>query len=48
MPQRCWSKGGRHFINLPSLDKESEDIGPRQDRSREGVGSRAASHLTCN
>jgi hypothetical protein len=48
MPRRCRSKGERHFIKLPSLDKESEDSGPRQDRSRGGASSRAAGHLTCN
>jgi hypothetical protein len=36
MPWRCWSKGGRHFIKLPSSDRDSEDGGPRQDRSRGG------------
>jgi hypothetical protein len=29
MPRRCWSKGERHFIKLPSSDKESEDSGER-------------------
>jgi hypothetical protein len=48
MPPRCQSKGERHFIKLPSLDKESEASGSRQGRSRGGASSRAASHLTCN
>jgi hypothetical protein len=48
MPPRCQSKGERHFIKLPSSDKESEDSRSRQDRSRRGAGSRAAGHLTCN
>jgi hypothetical protein len=48
MPQRCRSKGERHFIKLPSSNKESEDSKPRQDRSRGGAGSRAAGHITCN
>jgi hypothetical protein len=36
MPQRCRSKGERHFIKLPSSDKESEDGGarPRQQPQR--------------
>jgi hypothetical protein len=48
MPPRCRSKGKRHFIQLPSSDKESEASGSRQDRSRGGAGNRAADHLTCN
>jgi hypothetical protein len=48
MPRRCQSKGERHFIKLPSSDKESEDSKPRQDHSRGGADSRAAGHLTCN
>jgi hypothetical protein len=48
MPPRCRSKGERHFIELPSSDKESEASGSRQDRSHGGAGSRPASHLTCN
>jgi hypothetical protein len=47
MPRRCWPKGKRHFIKLPSSDKESESSGSRQDRSHGGAGSRAAGHLTC-
>jgi hypothetical protein len=48
MPPRCWSKGERHFIKLPSSDKESEARGSRQGCSRGGAGSRVAGHLTCN
>jgi hypothetical protein len=48
MPLRCRSKGKRHFIKVPSSDKESEASGSRQDRSHGGAGSRAAGHLTCN
>jgi hypothetical protein len=48
MPPRCWFKGERHFIKLPSSDEESEASGSRQGRSRGGAGSRAADHLTCN
>jgi hypothetical protein len=48
MPPRCRSKGERHFIKLPSSDKESEASGSRQDRSHGEAGSRAANHLTCN
>jgi hypothetical protein len=48
MPPRCWSKGKRHFIKLPSSDKESEASGSRQDHSHGGADSRAASHLTYN
>jgi hypothetical protein len=47
MRARCWSKGERHFIKLPSSDKESEASGSRQDRSSGGADSRAAGHLTC-
>jgi hypothetical protein len=48
MALRCRSKGKRHFIKLPSSDKESEASGSRQDRSHGGASSRAADHLTCN
>jgi hypothetical protein len=48
MPPRCRSKGKRHFIKLPSSDKESGDSGSHQDYRRGGAGSRAADHLTCN
>jgi hypothetical protein len=38
MPRRCWPKGKRHFIKLPSSDKESEGSGSRQDRNHGGAG----------
>jgi hypothetical protein len=48
MSPRCRSKAERHYIKLPSSDKESEDSEPRHDRSHGGADSRAAGHLTCN
>jgi hypothetical protein len=48
MPRRCRSKGERHFIKLPSSDREPEDGGPMSRlwprRSRQpNIG-----HLTYN
>jgi hypothetical protein len=40
MPSRCRSKGKRHFIKVPSSDKESGASGSHQDCGHGGAGSR--------
>jgi hypothetical protein len=46
IPPRCRSKGKRHFIKLPSSDKESQR--PADHAKTAAAEEPAAGHLTCN